>query len=128
MTDIETLKKLCKGEWVDTDDVQRILGISFHEGLKIFDFSRTAEWWSIVGETPEERQRNGQKITTCFRLKNQFYENELAQKEKRINELIRTCRIFEIALNREIGVDHAYTNAFEEAEREYMAEQERCSK
>ena len=35
----------------------------------MFDFSRTAEWWAIVGETEEERARNGQKITTRFRLK-----------------------------------------------------------
>lgn len=35
----------------------------------VFDFCRTAEWWSIAGKTEEERSREGQKITTCFRIR-----------------------------------------------------------
>ena len=69
MRDSETLKRLLDGEWVETEAVEKALGISFVDGLRRFDFSRTAEWWSIAGKTDEERARNGQKITTCFRLK-----------------------------------------------------------
>lgn len=63
------LLPLFKGEWVDTNDVEKALNMSFSECLKIFDFSRTAEWWSLIGKTDEERNRNGQKISTFFRVK-----------------------------------------------------------
>lgn len=65
----EILTELFKGNWVDTKDVMEVLGLSFNECFAIFDFSRTAGWWSIVGETEEERAREGQKVTTKFRLK-----------------------------------------------------------
>lgn len=58
-----------RNEWVDTEKVQEMTGMTFSECLAVFDFSRTAEWWSIVGKTEEERQRNGQCIITKFRLK-----------------------------------------------------------
>lgn len=61
--------KLKCGEWVSADDVQQALGLSFKECMEQFDFSRTAEWWSVVGETEEERSRNGQKVTCYFRKK-----------------------------------------------------------
>lgn len=63
MTEQETavLKRLLNGEWVNTKDVEKYLNISFLEGMKLFDFSRKAEW----NEPPLE----GQKITTRFRLK-----------------------------------------------------------
>lgn len=54
------------------------MGLSFNECFSLFDFSRTAEWWSIVGDTEEERAREGQKIVTKFRLKiplEHTYEN-----------------------------------------------------
>ena len=57
------------GEWCNSQDICRLLNITFAEGFQKFEFSRTAEWWSVVGETEEERQKNGQKITTMFRLK-----------------------------------------------------------
>lgn len=62
-------KRLLDGEWVLTEEVQTALGITFAEGIRRFDFSRTAEWWTVVGRTDEERKREGQKITTYFRLK-----------------------------------------------------------
>lgn len=68
--DNKVLKRLLNGEWVDTDEVEKALGITFADGYKRFDFSRTADWWSIIGTTNEERAREGQKITTRFRLKN----------------------------------------------------------
>lgn len=66
----ETIMKLLSGEWVDTDKVQEALGMSFSECFSMLEFSRSAEWWSVVGETEEERAREGQKIVTKFRLKN----------------------------------------------------------
>ena len=57
----DTLKRLVNGEWVDTDEVEKALGISFAEGMKMFDFSRTADW------NPDPL--HGQKITTKFRLR-----------------------------------------------------------
>lgn len=56
------LKSLVNGEWVDCKLIQEALGIDFATGLKLFDFSRTAEW--------NPAPLNGQKITTKFRLKN----------------------------------------------------------
>lgn len=56
------LKSLVNGEWVDCKLVQEAMGIDFATGLKLFDFSRTAEW--------NPAPLNGQKITTKFRLKN----------------------------------------------------------
>lgn len=63
------LLPLLKGEWVDSDNVEKALNMSFGDCLKIFDFNRTAEWWSFIGKTDEERNRNGQKISTFFRVK-----------------------------------------------------------
>ena len=57
----DTLKRLVMGEWVDCEAVQNALGIDFATGMKMFDFSRTAEW--------NPAPLNGQKITTKFRLK-----------------------------------------------------------
>ncbi len=78
---IKALKALIFGEWVDTDIIERALGISFSEGLKRFDFSRTAEWCSIAGKTEEERKKNGQIITTKFCLKNPEQAVKKAVKE-----------------------------------------------
>ncbi len=66
---IEVLESLFSGEWVNSDDVQKALYLDFSSCFKLFEFSRTAEWLSIVGETPEERAREGQKIVTKFRIK-----------------------------------------------------------
>lgn len=73
--EIEVLKRLLNGEWIDTKEVQNALGIDFKEGLKRFDFSRTSEWWSIVGKTEEERARKGQKTIICFKLKEHVERN-----------------------------------------------------
>lgn len=59
---LNALKSLVNGEWVDCKLVQEASGIDFDTGLKMFDFSRTAEW--------NPAPLNGQKITTKFRLKN----------------------------------------------------------
>ena len=56
-------------EWVESEKVQELMGMDFTACFHTFDFSRTAEWWSVVGKTEEERQRNGQKVTCFFRLK-----------------------------------------------------------
>ena len=66
----EIIRKLISGEWVDSDKVQEALKMNFNECLSLFEFSRTAAWWSVVGETDEERSREGQKIEIKFRLKN----------------------------------------------------------
>ena len=64
-----TMTRLAKGEWVETEDVCNALDMTFTEAFKLFDFSRTADWWSVVGETEEERAREGQCIKTMFRVK-----------------------------------------------------------
>lgn len=69
LMELRDVRAFLSGEWVESEKVQKALGMSFNECFSKFDFSRTAEWWSIVGKTEEERARNGQKITTCFRLK-----------------------------------------------------------
>lgn len=56
------LKSLVNGEWVDCKLIEESMGIDFATGLKMFSFSRTAEW--------NPAPLNGQKITTKFRLKN----------------------------------------------------------
>lgn len=75
MDDCETIERLLNGEWVETAEVQKALGITFAEGFRRFDFSRTAEWWSIAGKTDDERAREGQKISTYFRLKDTHAED-----------------------------------------------------
>lgn len=57
------------GDWVESEKVQELTGMTFSECFSAFDFSRTVDWWSVVGETEEERQRNGQRVTNKFRLK-----------------------------------------------------------
>lgn len=57
-----TLKSFVNGEWVDCKLLQEALGIDFATGLKMFNFSRTAEW--------NPAPLNGQKINTKFRIKN----------------------------------------------------------
>ena len=57
------------GSWVESEKVQELTGMTFSECFSAFAFSRTAEWWSVVGKTEEERHLNGQKVTNLFRLK-----------------------------------------------------------
>lgn len=59
--DNDVLKRLINGEWVDTEDVQKALGIDFSTGMRMFEFSRTAKW--------NPAPLNGQYIETKFRLK-----------------------------------------------------------
>jgi hypothetical protein len=56
----DTLRKLLNGQWVDTQDVQEALEISFSEGMQMFDFGRIAKW--------NRAPLNGQKVITKFRL------------------------------------------------------------
>lgn len=49
------------GEWCDSQEVCRLLNITFKQGLQEFEFSRTAEW--------NKPPLNGQKIITKFRKK-----------------------------------------------------------
>lgn len=123
---LEVLKKFINGEWVDTDIIQTILGIDFSTGLKMFDFSRTAEW--------NPAPLNGQKITTKFRLKTVLLTQKVEKLEADIKEFERetdketvtnlkhVCRVFERALNNALGVDHAYTDAYKSAEEEIKRE------
>ena len=123
---LEALKKFINGEWVDTDIIQTILGIDFSTGLKMFDFSRTAEW--------NPAPLNGQKITTKFRLKTVLLTQKVEKLEADIKEFERetdketvtnlkhVCRVFERALNNALGVDHAYTDAYKAAEEEIRRE------
>lgn len=67
--DKKVFEKFMTGEWVDSEAIQKALGLTFAECFRMFDFARTAVWWSIAGKTAEERARNGQKIVTQFRLK-----------------------------------------------------------
>lgn len=62
-------KSFLDGNWVESELVQKLTGMSFNECFSTFDFSRTASWWSVVGKTEEERQRNGQCIICSFKLK-----------------------------------------------------------
>lgn len=64
-----TLLELLQGKWVESERVQRALGISYQHCVSLFEHSRIAEWWSIVGKTDEERARDGQCITIYFRVK-----------------------------------------------------------
>jgi hypothetical protein len=61
MKDKNILTAFYQGEWCNTQDICRLLNITFSEGLSKFDFSRTAEW----NKYPLE----GQKITTQFRIR-----------------------------------------------------------
>ena len=57
---VDTLRRLINGEWVDCNEVQEALGISFSECMKKFEFGRTAKW--------NAAPLNGQCIITKFRL------------------------------------------------------------
>ena len=61
----EQLLSFIRGDWCETQIIEKVFGIDFGEGLKLFDFSRTAEW------NPEPL--NGQKITTKFKIKDATY-------------------------------------------------------
>lgn len=65
----EKIVRFLLGEWVECEIVEKVLGMTFKQCFAVFEFSRTAEWWSVVGKTEEERKREGQKITTYFRIK-----------------------------------------------------------
>ncbi len=62
----KALVDFVKGEWVDTDIICKALNIDFITGIKMFDFSRTAEW--------NPPPLNGQTITTKFRIKREVVE------------------------------------------------------
>ena len=50
--------------------MQEGLGITFSEGMKLIDYEMAACWGSICGETPEERNREGLRYLSNFRMKN----------------------------------------------------------
>lgn len=75
-----TIKELLSGDWVESKRVETALGMTFKECFSLFEFSRTVEWWSFVGETSEERARNGQKITCYFKLRKNILSEEETQK------------------------------------------------
>ena len=59
---INVLTKLFSGEWIETQRVEKVLNITFEEGMRIFDFKREVEW--------NPAPLNGQKISTYFKIKN----------------------------------------------------------
>lgn len=63
------IKDLLAGKWVESKLVQKAFNMSFKECYSMFDFSRTADWWSVIGKTEEERKLNGQKVETFFRIR-----------------------------------------------------------
>ena len=71
---MDVINELLDGKWVDSEQVQNALGFSFEKCLSKFNSSREAAWCSVVGETEEERQRNGQKVSIFFRVKT--YSND----------------------------------------------------
>ena len=60
------LKALLKGEWVDCTDAMEALDITFDQGMKMFEFGRTASW----NPAPLE----GQKVCTKFRISEKTLE------------------------------------------------------
>ncbi len=69
MSSIVILNKFFCGEWVESSELEAATGLSFKECIVNFEHKRECEWWSIAGETPEERAREGQKVDNYFRLK-----------------------------------------------------------
>ena len=51
------------------------------------------------------------------------YIEELNEKDRQVQRLLRVCKILEIALNNALGLDYLYTDAYSEAEKEYEAEE-----
>jgi len=84
--DIPDLTGFFKGEWCDTQAVCDRLNIPFEIAITMFDFSSTVEWWSMIGKTDEERKRNGQKVTTQFRIRN-VIQADVPNNDTEIREL-----------------------------------------
>lgn len=57
---IHGLRKMVLGEWVDCNLIEAALGITFREGLRLFDFGRQVAW--------NKPPKNGQYVITKFRL------------------------------------------------------------
>mgnify|MGYP006920302987 FL=1 len=76
----------------------------------------------LIGEytTCGIRQGTANKIYDDFICK---YIEELNEKDKEVQHLLRVCKILEIALNNALGLDYLYTDAYSEAEKEYEAEE-----
>lgn len=55
-----TLLRLLNGEWVNCDDVEAAMNITFREGLKRFDFGRDGRW--------NKPPLNGQYTVAKFRM------------------------------------------------------------
>ena len=65
-------------------------------------------------------QETANKIYDDFICK---YIEELNEKDRQVQHLLRVCKILEIALNNALGLDYLYTDAYSEAEKEYEAEE-----
>ena len=61
------LKALLNGEWVNCEDVQETLNITFEQGMQMFKLGRMATWNSY----PE----NGQRIVTKFKISENTLRN-----------------------------------------------------
>jgi hypothetical protein len=65
----EVSQEFIDGEWCEARRVQKMLDLTMDECLKYFDSKREVVWASMVGETEEERAREGQVITIYFKRK-----------------------------------------------------------
>ena len=59
----------------------------------------------------------------CQDTAKKIYDEIICKKpstdKETVSYLRRVCRIFEIALNNALGIDHNYTDAYKDAEKEY---------
>lgn len=65
---LNAIRNLFKGEWVDTEIICKALDIDFSTGLRMFDFNRQAKWC--------KPPLNGQIVTTKFRLKKETKDEQ----------------------------------------------------
>ena len=113
-----TLTSLLNGEWVETEDIEEYLGISFSQGMKLFDFSRTAEW--------NPPPLNGQCITTKFRFKVPKTNADMIRKmsdEQLADEMFKFSDVCE-----QIGFCHNDILCSETLDRGELIEPEMCKR
>ena len=96
---------------INNPEIRELADLFDKSGIRI-------SWWDYYNDCPN-RNYGTELIKAAETVYNaKFRKQQDVRETDEYKKLVRVCRIFEIALNNALGIDHAYTDAYKEAEKE----------
>ena len=114
----------------DKEAILSIINCNFNFGahyyknrhnLKCINLCNSCKYQKIKSEFPCWQHKIADMLLEAIP---QFDIAKTLNKKESVENLKFVCRVFERALNNALGIDHAYTDAYEKAEKEILKEQE----